>query len=333
MKDRFLKFTILLALVLALTATLTACGSKSKPTEAPAQQATTQATEAPATKAPTAIPTIAPTAVPTIAPTVAPTKTTQPAAAATQEAASLEEINASSAKIEAALAKLDSSQFDVTTKMTIKLKDGSEKVQTFNIRTILVNKPKHASQITFHAEGGGDVESMNGFEAIAVGDTAWIRTSADAAWMKMPASAIDQMTASIHAIGGEANNLAFAEKDLKKGTKKVGPLQCTVYEYAKKDILRLAKKYPKQIAEKDLLELKKLDTSKGTICITKDGLPLMFSMEITGSPENALGLSDESLQRSFGVKLADVKSASVSITEVVSNINKKFDIKPPKTGG
>jgi len=333
MKEKFLKVAVLVVLVLALTAVLSACGGKSKETATPAQSAQTEATKAPATKAPTAVPTVAPTAVPTVAPTavptVAPTVEPQPTAGASM----LEEVDASSSKIKAALDKLDSYQFDVTTKSTVILKDGSEKVMSIKTTTIVVNKPKAASKITFHAEGDSqDLAQMNGFEAISVGDTAWIKMGADAGWTSMPASTVQQMTSSFSEMSSGVSDMAFAEKDLKKGTKKVGPLTCTVYEYTKNDILSLAKKYPKEITEADIAELAKWTYQKGSVCLTKDGLPLMFSMEV-GGPPSAMEMDSESAQSMFGVSLADIKEVRMSFSEEASNINKKFDIKPPKTGG
>jgi len=333
MKEKFLKVTLLVVLVLALTAALSACGSKSKETATPAPSAKTEATKAPATKAPTAVPTVAPTAVPTVAPTAVPTvaPTVKPQPTAGEIA--LEEVDASSSKIKAALDKLDSYQFDVTTKSIVILKDGSEKVISIKVTTIVVNKPKAASKFTMHAEGDSqDLAQMNGFEAISVGDTAWIKMGADASWTSMPAGTVQQMTSSFSEMSSGVSDIAFAEKRFRKGTKRIGPLKCTVYEYTKKDILSLAKKYPKEITEADVAELEKWTNQKSTVCLTKDGLPLMFSMEVSGPPA-AMGMDSESVQSMFGIQLTDIKEVKVSFLEEASNINKKFDIKPPKTGG
>ncbi len=322
------KAAILVALTIAMVVILGACGGGSD-----SAKSTQEPQAAPPTAVPTRVqptnttaPTVAPTAtkVPTVAEKEKPTDTPEPQPTVAEETEEeLAKIAADQKELMKELSVLDSYKMSWEMKFTIKLKDGTEKTMSMQTKVEAINKPVKKSKLVLTPVGMGDAK---GISVISIGDDAWLSVG-DGKWMKMPAQQVEGMVSSMLM---DVQDVSYISKELRKGTKKIGPLKCTVYGFSKKDILYLAKEYPEDITADDVARIKKIDKMEGETCVTKNGLVLEYHMDVISSdPTNVFGMDYSSFE---GVKAEDVKEAVFSVEEKVTDINAKFDIEPPAGG-
>ncbi len=327
MKARFSRTVVLIALVLSAIMILSACGGSKKTAEPThvAQPRPTEAAQAQPTKPPMAVPTKAPTATKKPEPTIAPSPTSRPEA----ETSSFKKITANERKLLGELADLDSYKVNWEIKFSAKLKDGGEKTSAMTMKLEVVNKPRKKSRMTM----GGSGMMQSGVPKIAVirvGDDAWIDMGGGT-WIHVPAQQVESMTGSMVT---NFTSEAYVGNEFKKGTKKIGPLECNVYEFDKSDVLRMLKIYPSKNAPEEIKSAQAMARMEGNACVTKNYIPLMSHVEMASSdPKTAMGLDDEALQSMLGVTSKDIKELVITTDESVTDINKKFDIQPPETGG
>ncbi len=325
MKDK--RVVMILAMALAMAIVLGACGGGKKsaePTQASKTAVPTKSAQVQPTKVkPTN--TIAPTATKAPTPTAKPlpTNTAEPTAVATEEiGAEIEKITAKQKQLTKELSVLDSYKMKWNIAFTVVLKDGTEKKMPMETEMQVINKPSMKSKLVIK-QGGENAMTIS---VIRIGDDAWI-DAGGGTWMHMPAQQVEGMVGSMLM---DTNDVAYIGKELRKGTKKIGPLQCTVYKFDKKNIIHVAEKHPEAIPGADLKMIKGLDTWSGEACVTKNDLLLEYHMKIVSSdPTNVFGMDFAEME---GVQPENVKKAVFSIDEEVFDINAKFDITPPSGG-
>jgi hypothetical protein len=321
------KLVLLLALVLTVAVVLSACGSKKSSTSgATATPTKTQVakkveptnTPKPAAKPATATPT------PTTAAVITPS--------ATEGAQELEKIKASEEEMKKILDKFDSYKIESKFEFVIKLKDGSEKKSSISVVRTVVNKPEKKLELTMEGVGGG-MDQFSGLHVIATGNKAWMKMGENANWMEVPVSSIDDMIKSMGGLSPEGASEFYAEKSLQKGTKKFGPVKCKEYEFDKHDLETLVKKYPKDFSDSDKNLFAQVKTYKGSGCVTDEGIALTFSASMVTDDPAVMALDNDALQKSWGITKDQIKEMVVNSFEGLIEVNKNYDIKPPKTGG
>ncbi len=214
-------------------------------------------------------------------------------------------------------------QTRITLHFAVRLKDGTEKKVSMQTEIQVINKPVKKSKMVLKPIGMEDATSI---AMIRIGDDAWL-DAGSGTWIHMPAQQVEDMVGNMLM---DTKDTGYIGKELRKGTKKIGPMKCTVYKFTKEDILRLSKKYSGEIAPDEVMRMENIDKMEGETCVTKNGLVLEYHMEIVSSdPTKLFGMDLSSFN---GVNAEDVKEAVFSVDERVSDINAKFDIKPPAGG-